>query len=215
MSQRLHAIAQTDLGDGYSDFAELADGSNSLVCSALRRADCKEVAIKIIDCRYLFEDSMEVLRLLREILSLEYFTKTKAGAVVEIFSSYFNATDEILYLVTEKMDFSLDHLLDVRTLTLEEARIVFYEISLLTAFEHQCAWAHRDRKPDNVLFSVNGGLLPAMKDLGIIQVLVLCFLFPFPFRVFLGIEPRDYKRHQGGVPQKIQSHFCAMYSEGL
>ena len=41
----------------------------------------------------------------------------------------------------------------------DEARLIFYETLLITAFEHECAWVHRDRKPDNMLVSFRDPVL--------------------------------------------------------
>ena len=39
-------------------------------------------------------------------------------------------------------------------LTENEVRLLFYELALHTAFLHRCGWAHRDRKPENMLLNL-------------------------------------------------------------
>lgn len=63
--------------------------------------------------------------------------------------------DCLLYIVTEKMDQPFAEVLNVHGhLPEEEAKCVFYEMLLITAYEHGCGWVHRDRKPENILFSL-------------------------------------------------------------
>ena len=101
---RLISKMQEHLG-GFAAFSKIGEGSDSVVCSARRLCDGTAVAVKAVDCRFLFDDASEVLKLYRELVALRHLRDT--GVVVAYEGSFLNTSDQILYIITEKMDCSL------------------------------------------------------------------------------------------------------------
>lgn len=154
----IHSCA---VGDRYNIESKLGDGSFGTVMKAKPKAiiltDNKwchfsntHVAIKVLKHKYVLNEvqSMTEYQLLAHIPS--------HPNIVKALEFIFDPEKSFFYIVMEKCDMSLIHLLKVRKMqkfSNENLKLILYQILLGLNHLHKNGYFHRDIKPENVLIT--------------------------------------------------------------
>ncbi|PKI85756.1 mitogen-activated protein kinase [Malassezia vespertilionis] len=144
--------AQQDLGSKYRIGRVLGEGGYGIVFSARERGTEKRVAIKRIAP---FEHPLLTVRTLRELRILRHFGVQKDCDIVialrDVVISGELDTFQDIYLVQERMDCDLHHVIRAGEVTSDHAQYLIYQLLVGLKFIHSAGVIHRDIKPSNLL----------------------------------------------------------------
>jgi eukaryotic-like serine/threonine-protein kinase len=155
------------LGDRYQIEREIRSGGMAVVFLARdpRPEVKRQVAIKVLDTQ--FSSAHAVERFLREVGVVANFVHPNIVPLLE----YHKAEDLLYYVMPYYAGGSLrDRLQHEPQLPIEEAVRISCDVLAVLEYAHDQGIAHRDIKPDNILFS---GDRPMVTDFGIARALTM------------------------------------------
>ncbi|ESN93518.1 hypothetical protein HELRODRAFT_157859 [Helobdella robusta] len=150
--------------DYYNDLQYLGSGAFGQVCTARSHKLNCTVAIKKIKEPFLSPDHAK--RVYREIKLLRYLNHENIISLVDLFSPNDSLTSfSEIYMVSILMDQDLRKLLDHYRLSIEQAKLVTYQILRALKYLHSGGIMHRDLKPSNI--AVNNNFEIKILDFGL------------------------------------------------
>lgn len=148
MGQKLNKISKTDFEKKYTAKDILGRGSFAIVKRAVRKADKKDLAVKIIKKTKLKDEELEIVH--EEVKIMDKINHPNCVRLVEIFE-----TNKKLYLVMEMLSGGelFDRIVSKGSYSEKEASQVIKSVAKALQYLHSIGIVHRDLKPENLIYA--------------------------------------------------------------
>jgi len=142
-----HKESREEVGKYYDIQQKLGTGSFAVVKKAVRKADSKEFAIKVIKKNKLNADELAVVH--DEVEIMHKISHTNCVTLFEMFE-----TKTKLYMVMELLTGGelFDRIVAKGSYSEKEASIVIKSIASAIEYLHKSGVVHRDLKPENLIY---------------------------------------------------------------